>query len=51
MSISEIVFFNVKLPDSSLSELFPITYAIAVSGASAAIVGAGLLVYFKKYRH
>lgn len=37
--------FNVKVRD-----LFPTTFA-AASGASAAVVGVGLVVYFKKHRH
>ena len=36
--------FNVKVRD-----LFPTTFA-AASGASAAVVGVGLVVYFKKHR-
>jgi hypothetical protein len=43
MGISETVYFSVELP-------FPTTFVAAASGASLAIVGVGLLVYFKKNR-
>jgi hypothetical protein len=35
----------------SVSEPFPITPAIAASAATVAVVGVGLLVYFKKRKH
>jgi hypothetical protein len=43
MGISETVYFSVELP-------FSTTFVAAASGASLAIVGVGLLVYFKKNR-
>ncbi len=43
MGASETVFFNVAKP-----EPFPTTLVITASGASIAVVGVGLLVYFKK---
>jgi nitrous oxidase accessory protein len=43
---SEPVFFTVELP-----EPFPTTLVAAASGVSVAIIGMGLLVYFKKRNH
>ena len=40
------LFFNVDLP-----EPFPVATVAAVSGTSVAIIGVGLLVYFKKRKH
>jgi N-acetylneuraminic acid mutarotase len=42
---SETVHFTVSVP-----EPFPTTLVIAASGAALAIVGIGLLVYFKKHK-
>ena len=46
VGISETISFSVAVP-----EPFPTAPVAAVSGASAFIVGAGLLVYFKKRKH
>jgi hypothetical protein len=46
MGISEPVVFTVDTP-----EPFPTTLIATTSGASVAVVGSGLLVYFKKRRH
>jgi hypothetical protein len=35
----------------SITEPFPTTLVITASGASLAVVGVGLLVYFKKRKH
>jgi len=43
MEVSETIYFSVKLP-------FPTTLVIAVLIASVAVVGAGLLVYFVKFK-
>ena len=46
--------FNINGSSSvyfSIGESFPNTLALAASGASAAFVGLGLLVYFKKRKH
>jgi len=40
---SETTYFNIPEP-------FPTTLIATASGATAAVVGAGLIVYFKKYR-
>ena len=51
---SETVYFSIAEEteaETQPSEPFPTTLAIAAaSGASVAIVGAGLLVYFKKHK-
>ena len=41
IEISETTYFSVEVP-------FPTTIAVATSGASLAVIAAGLLVYFKK---
>jgi LPXTG-motif cell wall-anchored protein len=41
---SETIWFSVADP-------FPTTLVAVVSGASVAIIGIGLLVYFKKRNH
>ncbi|MCJ7559560.1 hypothetical protein MUO79_02945 [Candidatus Bathyarchaeota archaeon] len=38
-------------PEPQTSEPFPTTLVAAASGASVAVVGAGLLIYFKKRKH
>lgn len=43
---SQTLFFNVDVP-----ELFPTSLIAAVSVAIVAVVGTGLLVYFKKRKH
>ena len=43
---SETMHFSVDVP-----EPFPTTLVAAASGASVAIIGVGLLVYFKKRNH
>jgi len=37
--------------DFNIAEPFPTTLAAAASGVAVAVVGAGLLVYFKKRNH
>jgi hypothetical protein len=44
MGASETIYFNVEVP-----EPFPIALIAAVSAATLAVVGVGLLAYFKKY--
>ena len=44
--VSETAYFNVEAP-----EPFPTALAVGASGASMAIAGVGLLVYFKKLKH
>jgi hypothetical protein len=44
MGASATVAFNVEVP-------FPTALVAAASGATAIVVGAGLLFYFKKRRH
>jgi N-acetylneuraminic acid mutarotase len=46
MGASETIYFNVGVP-----EPFPTALVAAASGASVAIIGIGLLVYFKKRKH
>jgi hypothetical protein len=46
MGVSETVFFAIAEP-----EPFPTVLVATASGASAAIIGIGLLVYFKKRKH
>jgi hypothetical protein len=43
MGVSETIYFKVEVP-----EPFPVTPVSVASVASIAIVGVGLLVYFKK---
>jgi hypothetical protein len=43
---SETIYFSVKVP-----EPFPTALVATAAGASAAIIGIGLLVYFKKRNH
>jgi len=49
---SETITFTIA-KEPELAELFPLTLVIAfiASGVAVAIVGAGLLVYFKKRKH
>ena len=42
--VSETVYFSVEVP-------FPTTLVAAASGAAAAVIGVGLLIYFKKRKH
>jgi energy-converting hydrogenase Eha subunit A len=44
MGASETISFSVEVP-------FPTTLVVTASGASVAVVGVGLLVYFKKRKH
>jgi len=46
---SETISFSVDVPEPS--EPFPTTLVVTASGVAVAIVGAGLLVYFKKRKH
>jgi hypothetical protein len=45
IGVSKTIFFSIKVP-----EPFPTTLAATVSVTSIAIIGIGLVVYFKK-RH
>jgi hypothetical protein len=42
--VSKIIYFNVEAP-------FPTALVVAASVATVAVVGAGLMVYFKKRKH
>jgi len=42
--VSKIIYFNVEAP-------FPTALVVAVSVATVAVVGVGLMVYFKKRKH
>jgi hypothetical protein len=42
--VSKIIYFNVEAP-------FPTALVVAVSVATIAVIGVGLLVYFKKRKH
>jgi hypothetical protein len=44
MATSETIYFKVEVP-------FPTTLVVTASGVAVTIVGAGLLVYFKKRKH
>jgi N-acetylneuraminic acid mutarotase len=44
---SEILFFTVELPLPEISPILP----VVASAATVAVVGVGLLVYFKKRKH
>jgi hypothetical protein len=46
VGVSETIFFNI----AQSQEPFPVAPVAAASGASVAVVGLGLLVYFKKRR-
>jgi len=49
---SETIIFNVDKPEPpEPPEPFPTTLVATASAASVAIIGAGLLVYFKKRKH
>jgi multisubunit Na+/H+ antiporter MnhC subunit len=43
---SETIYFSVEVP-----EPFPTTLVVTASVASVAVIGVGLLVYFKKRKH
>jgi len=45
---SETIIFNVDIPEPS--KPFPTAFVATTSGASAAVIGVGLLVYFKKHK-
>ena len=45
---SDLAAFTVTKPEPL--ELFPTVLAAAASGATIAVVGVGLLVYFKKHK-
>jgi len=47
MGVSETIYFNI----AQSQEPFPVAPVAAASGASVAVVGLGLLLYFKKRRH
>ena len=47
---SQTALFNVQVPEPILSEPFPIVTVAAVSLVGTAVVGTGLLVYFKKHK-
>jgi parallel beta-helix repeat protein len=42
---------SIPLPEPTQPEPFPTALAVGASGASIAIIGVGLLVYFKKRKH
>jgi len=44
MGASESIYFNI-------SEPFPTMFVAAASAASVAVIGVGLVVYFKKRKH
>jgi hypothetical protein len=48
---SETVYFNVAQKTESQPETFPTAIVATASGASVAIIGTGLLVYFRKRNH
>jgi hypothetical protein len=48
---SQTIHFTVSLEAQQQTEPFPTALAIAVSGASVAVVGIGLLIYFKRRKH
>jgi hypothetical protein len=49
MGVSETINFTITVPEEP--EPFPVVPVAAASGASVAIIGVGLLVYFKKRKH